>query len=109
MFRNSVEEHDPHLKLVFDKLRENQLYLKADKCELFAKKMECLGHMIDKNGLHADGDKMARIREWKTPHNYLEVQRFLGLMQYLAHFLPDITAYTSLLSSMMKNGQAFQW
>ena len=30
-------------------------------------------------------------------------------MQYLAHFLPDISAYTSLLSAMTRNGQAFQW
>jgi hypothetical protein len=96
------------LKLVFDKLQENQLYLKADKCELFAKRVECLSHIIDK-GLHVDEDNMARTQEWKTPHNILEVQRFLGLMQYLAHFLPDVTAYTSPLSSITKNGQAFQW
>jgi hypothetical protein len=65
--------------------------------------------MIDDQGLHADSDKMARIREWKAPRNYHEVQQFLGLVQYLAHFLPDISAYTSPLSTMMKNGQSFQW
>ena len=52
---------------------------------------------------------MARIREWRTPRNYNEVQRFLGLVQYLAHFLPDITAYTAPLSPMMRNNTAFLW
>ena len=52
---------------------------------------------------------MAWIREWKKPRNYLEVQRFLGLVQYLAHFLPDISAYSSPLLVMTRNGQAFQW
>jgi hypothetical protein len=109
MFSDSIEEHQNHLGLVLNKLREHSLYLRADKCELYAEKVECLGHMIDEHGLHTDSDKMARIREWKTPHNYLEVQRFLGLVQYLAHFLPDISAYTSPLSAMTRNRQAFLW
>jgi hypothetical protein len=109
VFSESIEEHQNHLELVLNKLREHSLYLRADKCELYAEKVECLGHIIDEHGLHADSDKMARIREWKTPCNYLEVQRFLGLVQYLAHFLPDISAYTSPLSAMTRNGQAFQW
>jgi hypothetical protein len=90
VFSDTIEEHQKHLELVFNKLREHSLYLRAEKCELYAEKVECLGHMIDEHGLHADSNKMARIREWKTPRNYHEVQRFLGLVQYLAHFLPDI-------------------
>jgi hypothetical protein len=109
VFSDTIEEHQKHLALVFNKLREHSLYLRAEKCELYAEKVECLGHMIDEHGLHADSDKMARIREWKTPRNYHEVQRFLGLVQYLAHFLPDISAFTSPLSAMTKNGQAFLW
>ena len=109
VFSDTIEEHQKHLELVFNKLHEHSLYLCAEKCELYAEKVECLGHMIDEHGLHADSDKMARIQEWKTPHNYHEVQRFLGLVQYLAHFLPDIVAYTSLLSVMTKNGACFLW
>ena len=109
VFSKSVEEHEKHLQLVFDKIREHQFFLKEDKCSLYAEKVECLGHIIDEKGLHADSDKMARIREWKTPRNYKEVQRFLGLVQYLAHFLPNISEYTSPLSAMTKNGRPFLW
>ena len=52
---------------------------------------------------------MQRIREWRTPQNYNEVQKFLGLVQYLAQFMPDITAYTTLLSGAAHNNRAFQW
>src|SRR6266481_9853194 len=48
--------------------------------------------------IHADADKMQKIRDWRQPHNYHEIQWFLGLVQYLAHFMPDITAYTSPLT-----------
>ena len=43
------------------------------------------------------------------PRNLKDVQHFLGLVQYLVHFMPDITAYTSPLSAICRNGQPFYW
>jgi hypothetical protein len=61
VFSESIEEHQTHLELVLNKLCKHSLYLRADKCELYTEKVECLGHMIDEHGLHADSNKMARI------------------------------------------------
>ena len=72
-------------------------------------KVNCLGHMIDEKGLHMDADKMAKIRDWNRLCNFNNIQRFLGLVQYLAHFLPDITLYTGPLVSMTMNGTPFYW
>jgi hypothetical protein len=47
VFSDSIEEHQNHLGLVLNKLCEHSLYLRADKCKLYANKVECLGHMID--------------------------------------------------------------
>ena len=52
---------------------------------------------------------MRRIREWRIPQNYNEVQTFLGLLQYLALYMPDITAYTTPLSGSAQNNKTFQW
>ena len=65
--------------------------------------------MIDEKGLHVDADKMAKIRDWNRPRNFKDVQRFLGLVQYLVYFLPDITSYTGPLASMTTNGTPFYW
>ena len=92
VYSNSIEEHENHLALMFQKIREHKFYLKEEKCELYAETVDCLGHVIDDKGLHAAADKMARIREWRRPRTYNDIQRFLGLVQYLAHFLPDISA-----------------
>jgi len=94
VYSNLVQEHQKHLGLVFKKLKEHKLYLREEKCELFMTKVNCLGHMIDEKGLHMDADKMAKICDWSRPCNFKDIQRFLGLVQYLAHFLPDITSYT---------------
>jgi hypothetical protein len=63
VFSNSIEDHEKHLRLVFDKLRKAQLYLEESKLDLYSKQMDCLSHIIDDRGIHADSDKMARIRE----------------------------------------------
>jgi hypothetical protein len=57
VYSNTVEEHQRHLDMVFARLREHKFYLRAEKCELFADSIDCLGHRIDDKGLHADADK----------------------------------------------------
>lgn len=94
---------------MFAHLCEHKFYLKEDKWELSADMVDCLGHMIDEKGLHADPDTMAKICEWNWPWNFNDVQRFLGLVQCLAHFLPDVLAYTSLLAGMTTKGMPFCW
>lgn len=109
IFSDSIEEHEEHLRIVFNTLRKHQLYLKASKCDLYSESMDCLGHLIDNRGLHADSDKMARIREWRPPRDYEDVQKILGLIQYLAHFMPDVSSFTGPLAAIVRNGHSFEW
>jgi hypothetical protein len=109
IFSYTLEDHERDLEYVLQKLHENQLYLKKAKCDLYSLSMDCLGHLIDDRGLHADVDKMERIQNWRMPRNHKEVQRFLGLVQYLAHFMLDVMAYTGPLSAICRNGQLFYW
>jgi hypothetical protein len=108
VYSDTVEEHEKHLGIVFDLLRKHKLYLEADKCDLYAEKMDCLGHVIDDRGIHADADKMARIREWRTPRNIQDVQRLLGLVNYIATFMPDVSAYTGPIASLIRD-KTFNW
>ena len=94
---------------VLQRLKKSQFYLSKSKLDLFSDKTDCLGHVIDDNGIHAELDKMQQIREWRVPQNYNEVQNFLGLVQYLALYMPDIMAYTTLLSGSAQNNQTFWW
>jgi hypothetical protein len=109
IYSETAEEHEKHLRMIFKRMRDNKMYLSKTKCDVFADKMDCLGHIIDDEGIHAAEDKMRIIREWVTPQSYHDVQRFLGLVQYLAHFMPDVSAYTSPLSGMVRNSRPFVW
>ena len=109
IYLNSIEEHEEHLCLIFERLKEHQLFLKWAKCNLYADKVDCLGHIINKDGIHVDTDKVAHIRKWCTPRNYNDIQCFIGLVNYIGNFLSDITAYTGLLLAMTQNGASFHW
>ena len=109
VFSNTLREHEHHLKLVFKRLESAQLYLSRDKVNIYSKSMDCLGHLINDQGVHADSDKMQRIREWRQQRSYHDIQRFLGLVQYLAHYMLDVTAFTTPLSGCAWNNHPFIW
>jgi hypothetical protein len=94
---------------VFTKLREAQLYLSRKKVELYTDSVECLGHLINSRGIHADANKMAKVQEWCKPHTYNDVLIFLGLVQYLALYMPDIMVYIMPLSGYAKDNCVFEW
>jgi len=109
VYSDTIEEHKQHLQLVFDQLWKNLLYLKWDKCNLYAKSMDCLGHIVDDKGTHPDVSKLDRMQEWCQPCNYNDIQQFVGLVNYIANFLPNISTYLAPLQGMTQNEAPFYW
>ena len=92
-----------HIIMVLQHIRETHFFLSKSKVDLFSNNVDCLGHVINNKGIHAESDKMLRIQEWRTPQNYNDVQKFLGLVQYLVQFMPDVMGYTTPLSGSVHN------
>ena len=64
---------------------------------------------IDQKDIHVDVDKLVQIRNWRVSRNYNDIQHFVGLVNYIGAFLPNITTYTGPLLSMTQNGAPFMW
>ena len=79
----SIEEYEKHLGIVFQWLRDHHLFLSKSKVDLYSKRLESLGHIIDDRGIKC-------IHEWRHPRTFNDVQHFLGLVQYLDHYMPDM-------------------
>jgi hypothetical protein len=82
IFSKNEEEHDEHLRLVLQKLRENQLYAKLSKCDIWLKEVLFLGHIISEGGISVDPSKVESVLSWNTPQNVSDIQSFLGLAGY---------------------------
>jgi hypothetical protein len=87
IFSKNEEEHDEHLHLVLQKLRENQLYAKLNKCEFWLKEVSFLGHIISEGGISVDPRKVIDVLSWKTPQNVLDIRSFFGLTGYYRRFI----------------------
>jgi hypothetical protein len=67
IFSKNEEEHDKHLCLVLQKLRENQLYVKLNKCEFWLKEVSFLSHIISKGGIFVDPSKVKDVLSCNKP------------------------------------------
>jgi hypothetical protein len=80
-------DHEEHLRLVLQKLRDNQLYSMFSKCEFWLDKVPFLGHIISNGGISIDLAKVREIVGWKIPSSVTDIQSFLGLVGYYWHFI----------------------
>jgi hypothetical protein len=69
IYSKSEEEHEHHLRMVLQVLRENQLYAQLSKCSFYQKQIHYLGHIISKDGIAVDLEKIESIRYWSMPNN----------------------------------------
>ncbi|GJU44331.1 putative reverse transcriptase domain-containing protein, partial [Tanacetum coccineum] len=76
---NRKEEHNEHLKLILDLLKNEELYTNFSKCEFWIPKVQFLGYVIDSQGIHVDPAKIESIKDWAAPKTPKEIRQFLGL------------------------------
>ncbi|GJS52908.1 putative reverse transcriptase domain-containing protein [Tanacetum coccineum] len=76
------EEVRKHLKINFRVLKKERLYAKFSKCDSWLDSVQCLGHVIDCNGVYVDPAKIEAIKNWAAPTMPMEVRQFLRLVGY---------------------------
>jgi hypothetical protein len=79
VYSKNNEEHEKHLRLIMEKLREHKLYAKFSKCEFWLSEVAFLGHVVSKEGIVVDPSKVTAVTEWEPPKNVKEIHSFLGL------------------------------
>ncbi|KAA3485106.1 Retrotransposon protein [Gossypium australe] len=79
VYSKTKEDHNKHLRLVLQILREKQLYAKLSKCEFWLGEIVFLGHIVFAEGIRVDPKKIKAILDWKQPKNTTEIRSFLGL------------------------------
>ena len=82
IYSHTLEEHKRHMEMVFQRLRENKLFVKKEKCSFAQDHIKFLGHIIEQRRIRMDMEKVKAIQEWKPPTNVKEIISFLGLVNY---------------------------
>jgi hypothetical protein len=108
IYSKNKEEHEEHLILVLQVLREHQLYAKFSKCGFFQKQVHYLGHVISE-GVAVDPDKIRSIMEWPTPKDVSDIRSFMGLEGYYRRFIKGFSNIGCLIISLQKKRVKFTW
>ena len=106
---HTIDEHFENLTNVLCKLQEAGLKLNKSKCTFLAPKVQYLGFIIDKNGLHPTADKVKAIANAPTPANVSQLRAFLGLLNYYGKFLPNLSSTLAPLYALLHKKAKWSW
>ena len=93
----NIMYHTCDIQLVLGVLCENGLYLNPKKCCFYCTEIDFLGHHISARGIKANTSKVDKILHWPVLKSATDVCSFLGLVQYILMYLPNLAQHTCIL------------
>ena len=105
----TVEDHLHNLEEVLKRLEAANLHVRREKCFFLRPRIEYLGYIIDKDGLHPIEAKVQAIKEAPQPTNVTQLRSFLGLINYYGKFMPNLSSTLTPLYSLLNKDQKWHW
>ncbi|CAI7779288.1 unnamed protein product, partial [Closterium sp. NIES-53] len=109
VYSRDKQQHLANLEAVFTVLDKHRKLTKGSKCEFFQDRLEFLGHVISAAGVEIDPKKLDTVKAWHLPTNITELQSFLGFVNYVRRFVPDMARLTAPLTDLLWKGVTFTW
>ncbi|GKC37840.1 putative reverse transcriptase domain-containing protein, partial [Tanacetum coccineum] len=109
IYSKSRKEHEGHLKLILNLLKNEELYAKFSKCEFWLSKVQFLGHVIHSKGIHVDPAKIEAIKDWASPKTPTEIRQFLGLAGYYRRFIEGFSKIARPMTKLTQKSMKFEW
>jgi len=108
VFTETQEQHTTVVRDVLKILRENNLFLKPEKCTFHQPEVEYLGLIVGNKKARMDPTKVSAIRDWPIPTKKQEVQRFLGFCNFYRRFIKDYSKIAKPLT-ILTGDIPFEW
>ena len=109
IYGTTPQEHDQRLEAAMKVVKEVGLKLQKEKCEVGVPQFTYLGDTISADGLKPDQRKVEAIKKMKRPDTKTELQRFLGMINYLARYIPDLSTRTMPLRKLLDQNVLWMW
>jgi hypothetical protein len=97
IYSSNEETHEDHLRLVLQKLRDNQLYAKFTKCDFWLKEVAFIGHIVTDSGINVDPGLISEIQNWKQAKDASKIRNFLGLA---GNYRRSIEGFSKLVKAL---------
>ena len=105
----TIEEHDRNLEHVLNRVRQINMKLSKGKCQFRQTEITYLGERLTQHGVKPDIDKIKAINDYIKPTNKQDVQCLLGMVNFVAKFVPKVSEVTAPLRELIKKNIEFHW
>ena len=105
----NAEDHEKHLQDALKTLEDAGVKLGKEKCQLRKPEVQFLGFIINKDGVRPDMGKTAAILNMADPTNLTELRRFMGMINFLGRYLPNLSTIASPLTELMEKEKTWCW
>ena len=109
IFGSTIEEHDRNLLAVLERCKEIGLTLNPKKFKFKCKMVPFFGNVVSDQGILPDPKKVQSIKNWPSPKSPKELQSFLGAVNYLSKFIPELSSLRSPLQGLIKKDSEYLW
>ena len=109
VYGKNEKAHDMHLHAFLRRCEERNVVLSDEKLKLKSSEVPFIGHMATPEGLMAAPEKISAVMNMPQPTDVASVRRFLGMVQYLAKFLPQLSDMTQPLRVLTQKDIDFSW
>ena len=109
IYSQSKEEHEDHLRIILQVLREHQLYAKFSKSEFWLTEVRFLGHIVLASGVSVDPKKVEAVMSWEIPKSVFEIRSFLGLAGYYRRFIENFSRLTVPMTRLTRKEVKSEW
>ena len=109
VYSKTPEEHEEHLRVTLQLLRDSKLYAKFSKCDFWLSEVHFLGHVVSKEGVSVDPAKVEAVSKWAAPTSVTEIRSFLGLAGYYRRFVEGFSKIAALLIALTRKGKKYEW
>jgi 8-oxo-dGTP pyrophosphatase MutT (NUDIX family)/predicted aspartyl protease len=109
IYSKTFKEHIQHLTEVLTRIRKANLRLKAEKCYFAATELQFLGHVVGKEGVKPDPEKVDKMVNYPEPKNIRELRGVLGLFSYYRRFIKDFAQLADPLYKLLKKDTVYEW
>ncbi|KAG1927325.1 retrotransposable element [Pimephales promelas] len=109
IFSSSLQEHAQHVRRVLQRLLENGLFVKAEKCDFHAQSVPFLGYIVSSEGMRMDPEKIKAVVDWPSPDSRKALLRFLGFANFYRRFIRNYSQLVAPLTALTSSRTAFRW
>ena len=109
IYSQSKEEHEDHLRIALQALREHQLYAKCSKCGFWLTEVRFLRHVVSASGVLVDPENVEAVMSWERPKLVFEIRSFLELAGYYRRFIEDFSRLTTPMTRLTQKEVKFEW